>query len=267
MVGNLLNNAAKYTPAGGCIELAVRREGQAVVVCVTDNGVGLAHESLARVFEMFAQVGADADRMQGGLGIGLSLVQRLVELHGGTVWAESGGPGQGSRFTVRLPLAPAQAPAPAAAGMPPPGGARPLRVLVVDDNVDAAESLCTLLRLAGHEVAMAADAATALRLAAERRPEAVFLDLGLPDTDGCEVARRLRAMPPTAHALLIALTGWGAEEDRARSSAAGFDHHLTKPAEPELVERLLAGFVPPAIPPRSPSPAPPPSARRLRTGR
>ena len=244
VVSNLLNNAAKYTPAGGRIALAAHREGGEVVVRISDNGIGIAPESLSLVFEMFTQASGSAYRVQGGLGIGLSLVRRLVELHGGTVSASSEGEGRGSSFTVRLPLAGADAlPATRESGRPP-GPARGLRVLVVDDNIDAAESLSALLQMAGHEVTVARDGAEGLARAAEMHPEAVFLDIGLPDIDGCEVARRLRAMPQTAHALLVALTGWGAEEDRARSREAGFHHHLTKPAEPAVVEQLLAGFVP-----------------------
>ncbi len=241
VVGNLLNNAAKYTPPGGCIGLAMRREGDSAVVQVSDNGIGIAAESLQQVFEMFAQVSEDAYRVQGGLGIGLSLVRRLVELHGGSVSASSEGPGRGATFTVRLPLADEAPPgeAPALPGEPRAAGGR-LRVLVVDDNLDAAESLAMLLRLGEHEVSLAADGAQALRAAQASGPDVVFLDIGLPDMSGYDVARALRERPGGARLLLVALTGWGAEDDRARSRAAGFDHHLTKPADPETVERLLA---------------------------
>jgi PAS domain S-box-containing protein len=240
VVSNLLNNAAKYTPGSGRVELAVRRDGGDAVITVTDTGTGIDGEALPQVFEMFTQVGRGRDRPQGGLGIGLALVRRLVELHDGTVTAESAGVGHGSTFTVRLPLASAAAdPAPQAPATQEQPAA-PLRVLVVDDNVDAAESLAALLDLAGHATRVAHDGDQALLTAHEFRPEIVFLDIGMPGKDGYEVARALRAIPETQQAVLVALTGWGAKEDRARSSHAGFDHHLTKPAGIAAVESLLS---------------------------
>jgi PAS domain S-box-containing protein len=241
VVSNLLNNAAKYTPDGGRIELAVRRDGQDAVIAVTDSGIGIPDESLPLVFEMFTQVGRTRERSQGGLGIGLALVRRLVELHGGTVTAHSAGVGQGSTFTVRLPLADSAASAaPTARPQEPAEGAPVFRVLVVDDNVDAAESLAALLELDGHETRVAHDGDAAIEQAREFRPEIVFLDIGMPGKDGYQVARELRGDPGHRDTMLVALTGWGAQDDRARTKSAGFDHHLTKPAELPAVEALLA---------------------------
>jgi PAS domain S-box-containing protein len=242
VVSNLLNNAAKYTPYGGHIALSTRREGDRAVISVADTGIGIEREALPAVFEMFTQVGRNRDRSQGGLGIGLALVRRLVELHGGSVTAVSPGLGEGSTFTVRLPLA--QAPAAGATAAGPATGSdangRGLRVLVVDDNADAAESLAALLELGGHSTRVANGGDEAVRAAHEFRPEIVFLDIGMPGKDGYEVARELRDSPETREAVLVALTGWGAQDDRARSRKAGFDHHLTKPAGLAAVDGLLA---------------------------
>jgi PAS domain S-box-containing protein len=245
VVSNLLSNAAKYTPHGGRIALTVRPGADAVEVAVADNGIGIDAASLGAVFEMFTQVGHSIERANGGLGIGLSLVRRLVELHGGSVRADSAGAGQGSRFTVRLPQAGAAPDLDAGAGRAAAaetqyGPGRRLRVLVADDNVDAAHTLAALLDLAGHETRVAHDGVAALALAAQFDPQLVFLDIGMPRMDGYETARRLRALPGSGGALLVALTGWGAEEDRARSRAAGFDRHLLKPALPAEVEAVLA---------------------------
>ncbi|HSV36993.1 MAG TPA: response regulator [Ramlibacter sp.] len=243
VVSNLLNNAAKYTPRGGRIRLSVRRDGGDALIEVADSGVGIAPEALPHVFEMFTQVGRNQDRSPGGLGIGLALVRRLVELHGGSVTAASPGVGQGSVFTVRLPLAqPAQKPASPGMASVPAVPVQGLRVLVVDDNTDAAESLATLLELGGHATRVANSGDEALRTAHEFRPEVVFLDIGMPGKDGYQVARELRQSVDTCHAMLVALTGWGAKDDRARSREAGFDHHLTKPAGLAAVDALLAGM-------------------------
>jgi PAS domain S-box-containing protein len=247
VLSNLLSNAAKYTPPGGRIDIAARVEGDAVVVAVRDTGIGIGAEYLPSVFDMFTQVSRSIDRSKGGLGIGLALVRHLVQLHGGSVSAESGGAGQGSSFTVRLPLGAEAAPVDADAGAGAPGPAiwppRALRVLVADDNVDAADTLCALLRLAGHVTCVAHDGEEAVRLAAEFQPQVAFLDIGMPRLDGYGAARAIRALPgalPGAAPLrLVALTGWGAREDRERSRAAGFDEHLLKPAVPEQVHALL----------------------------
>ncbi|KQQ97379.1 PAS domain S-box protein [Massilia sp. Leaf139] len=243
VLSNLLNNAAKYTPGGGRIALAAWREGMQAVVAVTDSGIGIAPDAIGSVFEMFTQVGSSLDRAQGGLGIGLSLVRRLVELHGGRVQASSAGRGQGSTFTVRLPLrrragdgesgetraAPAM-----------PAQARRLRVLVVDDNLDAAESLVALLGALGHETRMAHDGPAGLAAARSFRPELAFLDIGLPGMNGHEVARALRSSSELRGAVLVALTGWGAASDMTLSQQAGFDQHLTKPVSREALEQALA---------------------------
>jgi CheY-like chemotaxis protein len=242
---NLLTNAAKYTEPNGRILLTARSDGGQVVFRVRDTGIGIAPDMLKRVFELFVQVDHAATRSQGGLGIGLTLVKNLVEMHGGSIEAHSAGLGQGSEFLVRLPLA-------AGAGEEPVGrvgaGSRPgaskygRRILVVDDNKDAADSLAMLLRLQGHDVRVAHDGAAAIDVTKDYRPELVFLDLGMPGMDGYEVARRLRRQPGLETVKLAALTGWGQEEDRRRTSEAGFDHHFVKPPDPNAVEKLVAGL-------------------------
>jgi PAS domain S-box-containing protein len=241
VVSNLLNNAAKYTPRGGALVLAAERDGDHALIAVSDNGAGIPADLLEAVFRMFTQIGSSSHR-QGGLGIGLSLVRSLVELHGGSVSAASGGPGTGSVFTVRLPIAPADAPprpiaSPAAlAGLAAAG----LRVLVVDDNRDAAETLSALLGLMGHVAPVANDGHQALRMMPGFRPHAVFLDLGMPGLSGYEVAAAIRKDPQYDDVTLVALTGWGGAEDRERSAGAGFDLHLTKPATAAAIEAVLA---------------------------
>lgn len=240
---NLLQNAIKYSPPGGRIRLSATRDGNEAVLRVRDAGVGIPAEMLERVFEPFAQVGDSLERSQGGLGIGLTLVRSLVELHGGKVAAYSDGPNRGSEFVVRLPLrAEERAEAkdnPGTAAVPAPSTAG-RRVVVADDNTDAARSLATLLRLMGHAVREANDGPSALAACVEFDPELVLLDLGMPGMSGYEVARALRGRSSTAGAVLAALTGWGADEDRRRTREAGFDHHLTKPADPEAIRALLA---------------------------
>jgi PAS domain S-box-containing protein len=242
VLANLLNNAAKYTERGGDISLtAARAEGE-VVVSVRDTGIGIAAEHLPRLFEMFSQAAPALERSQGGLGIGLALVEGLVEMHGGTVAAKSEGPGKGSELVVRLPVADASpVPAPSVPGGERPGASLGRRVLVADDNRDAADSLATMLRLAGHEVHAAHDGQEAVEAAAWFRPEVALLDIGMPRLNGYEAARRIRELPWGKGVVLVAVTGWGQEEDRRRAREAGFDHHLTKPADPAAIERLLAG--------------------------
>ncbi|HYC47461.1 MAG TPA: ATP-binding protein [Burkholderiales bacterium] len=236
---NLLNNAAKYTERGGRISVTAACEGNALVVRVADTGFGISEDVLPRIFDMFTQADDTMRRSQGGLGVGLTLAKRLVEMHGGEISARSEGPGKGSEFIVRLPLAeqPAAAPAPATSG-PAVGASR--RVLIVDDNADSARSLEILLGLAGHIVRSAHDGAEALVAAAEFRPDVILLDIGLPEIDGYEVARRIRSEPWAGKTMLVALTGWGQDSDRERSRDAGFDHHLVKPADLGLLTSLLA---------------------------
>jgi len=245
VVANPLNNAAKYTPPGGQIALSARRDGLDAVITVRDSGVGIAADALAGVFEMFSQIGRTVDRSQGGLGIGLSLVRRLVEMHGGSVAASSAGTNAGSIFTVRLPLA-AEAlqagPAPDAQAPAPDNAAGGLKVLVVDDNVDAAVTLSMILEMSGYTAKVAHDGYEALAVAQAFGPRVAFLDIGMPGMSGYETARAIRATPGLEDIVLVALTGWGAESDRQRSNEAGFDHHLTKPVQLDVVEALLAGL-------------------------
>ena len=231
VLANILHNAAKFTAPGGRIGLRVAREGSHATIAVTDTGIGIPAETLPRVFDLFTRCHSDADRGQGGLGIGLALVRRLTEMHGGTVGAHSDGPDRGTTLTVRLPVLLHQHAA--AAGDRPRDEAVPVgpqrRILIADDNHDAATSLSLQLKLAGHEVRTVYDGVEALEAAELFRPDVALLDLGMPRVDGYEVARRLRAQPWALGTTLIALTGWGQPQDRARSAAAGFDVHLVKP--------------------------------------
>jgi PAS domain S-box-containing protein len=233
ILGNLLNNACKYTSPGGTIGVAAERQGNEAVVKISDNGIGIPPDKLDSIFEMFSQVDQSLARSQGGLGIGLALVKRLIEMHGGSVQATSAGIDQGSEFVVRLPITAEQAAAAAATrdadAAPEARGAR--RILVVDDNRDAAASLATLLQITGHEVFTAHDGPTALEEIERLRPDAVLLDIGLPRVNGYEVSRRVRENSWSGAIALIALTGWGQEEDRRKSSESGFDGHLVKPVE------------------------------------
>ena len=227
---NLLSNAAKYTESGGQIWMTALREQNEIVINVRDTGAGIPPEQLPRVFELFVQGDRSLERMSGGLGIGLTLVQKLTALHGGTVMARSEGPGKGSEFTVRLPAARAAVseqsePAP----KPEPLAKRSARVLVVDDNEDLARGLARLLEIHGHQVQIAYDGPAGLEKAKEWHPEFVLLDIGLPGMDGYQVAGLLRNDPDTKQAVIIAVSGYGQEEDRTRSRDAGFDHHLVKP--------------------------------------
>jgi signal transduction histidine kinase/DNA-binding response OmpR family regulator len=241
IVGNLLNNAAKYTEEGGHIVLSAERQGDVIDLRVRDNGVGIPPDMLSSIFELFTQVDHSLDRSQGGLGIGLTLVHKLVELHGGRVEAFSDGPNRGSEFVVHLPALPVEEAAPA-----PPLNSTPnaaisrRRVLIVDDNADAARTLGMLMEVGGHETRLCFDGHAGLTEAEKFQPEVVLLDIGLPGMDGLEVARRLRALNLSPRPLLIALTGYGQADDVRRSMEAGFDHHLVKPADPHTLTGLLA---------------------------
>jgi signal transduction histidine kinase len=250
-LANVLGNAAKYTGAGGRITLSARRRNRDAEITVSDNGMGIAPEVLPRIFDLFTQMDERMERSPSGLGIGLALVRRLVEMHGGTVAAASAGPGLGSEFIIRLPVSVERADeadgAGAGPGEPPgrdaPGLAARRRILVADDNLDALETLATLLALDGHEVYRARDGAEAFEVAQRERPEVALLDIGMPRANGYEVATRIRREPWGRSTTLVALTGWGQDADRRRSEAAGFDMHLTKPVDPKVVSDLLAGGV------------------------
>jgi PAS domain S-box-containing protein len=239
VVSNLLNNAAKYMPAGGDVRLDAKRDGQSVVIRVSDRGIGIPPEMLDRIFEMFTQVDRSLERTHGGLGIGLTLVKRLVEMHGGTVRAHSAGPGQGSEFVVSLPLSdttrgnekPADSGAASTVGR---------RVLVVDDNEGAARVLSLLLKAFGNEVRTAHDGLAAIEIAAEFLPDVILMDLGMPRLNGYDAARRIREQPWGKRILLAALTGWGQEDDKARTREAGFDYHFVKPVAAATLQELLS---------------------------
>jgi CheY-like chemotaxis protein len=242
---NLLNNAAKYTERGGCIRLTAERQGSEVVVSVKDTGIGIAAEQLPHIFGLFAQVDHSMEKSQGGLGIGLTLVQRLVEMHGGSVEVRSEGLGEGAEFVVRLPVVMEE--------VQPErqdGNDRPVtpklsrRILIVDDNRDGADSLAAMLRLLGNDTRTAYDGLEGVRVAGEYRPDVVLLDIGLPRLNGCEACRRIREQLWGKKIVLIAVTGWGQEDDRRRSQEAGFDHHLVKPLDPDELGKLLADPLP-----------------------
>jgi PAS domain S-box-containing protein len=240
VVANLLNNAAKYTPEGGHIDVCARAESGEAVITVSDDGVGISPEMLPRVFEMFAQVDHTVSRSQGGLGIGLTLVKRLVEMHHGTVRAESDGPGHGCVFTVRIPLVQGQAGAamPAVVARSTQGPHR--RILVVDDSHDIASSTAELLEILGHETFIAHDGEEAVALVNSAKPSVVLLDIGLPKRSGHEVAKWIRAQPGGSDLLLIALSGWGQKEDVRKSREAGFDMHLVKPVELDTLSDIIS---------------------------
>ncbi len=243
---NLLNNAAKYSERGGQIWLHAERQGSDLVVSVRDTGIGIPAEMLPRIFEMFSQVDHSRDRSRGGLGIGLMLVKRLVEMHGGTITVASEGPGMGSEFIIRLPAAldhpvKPQRASPDCNLAPNPSS---LRILIVDDNHDSAASLGILLRLTGNDVRTAHDGLEAVEVAASFHPEVALLDIGMPRMNGYDAARAIRKQPGGAQIVLIAVTGWGQEADRHRSLEAGFDHHLVKPVDPAALIQLLATLQP-----------------------
>ena len=246
---NLLNNAAKYMDRGGRIDVNVRQEGNNAFVAVTDSGIGIAADRLGTVFEMFSQVETALERSRGGLGIGLSLTQRLVEMHGGSVKARSRGLGQGSEFLVCLPLSPVRGDKPATtpASNPPAAPAlatgAELRILVADDNKDAADTLATLLQIMGHSVRQVGDGEAAVRMAAEFKPQLVLLDIGMPKLNGYEACRQIRLQPGGEAMTVVAITGWGQADDRRRSQEAGFDQHLVKPVDPAALVNLIDALV------------------------
>jgi CheY-like chemotaxis protein len=243
LIGNLLNNACKFTPRGGHIALTVEQVGGVVELRVRDTGIGLAADQLERIFDMFTQVDATLERSQSGLGIGLTLVKTLVEMHGGTVEAHSAGLGQGSEFVIRLPSL-ADAPETSTEVNHDHVLTTAPRILVVDDNRDSADSLASLLKLTGSKTKTAYDGLEAVEAAANFRPNVVLLDIGLPKLNGYEAARKIREQPWGSKIVLIALTGWGQEADRRRSSEAGFNRHLVKPVEYAQLTQLLAELTP-----------------------
>src|ERR1044071_369706 len=243
VIVNLLSNAAKYTPEGGDIWLSIEEEGEEVVIRVRDSGVGIAPDLLPQIFDLFTQAQRTLDRSQGGLGIGLTVVRKIIEMHGGTTEAHSSGLGQGSEFIVRLPALrwPARPAKVYATKRAQP--VQTWRVLVVDDNVDSADSIAAILETSGHEVEVAYSAQKALEMAVEHQPDIVLLDIGLPDMDGFEVAKHLRQTPELKQMRLIAITGYGQQSDRQRSREAGFDEHMVKPVEWQKLEELLASLM------------------------
>ena len=243
MVVNLLNNAAKYSEDSGLIRLTARAESGEIVIVVEDRGVGIAPEKLPGMFELFAQGDRSLARSEGGLGIGLTVVKKLVEMHGGRVNASSGGPGAGSEFVVRLPAAsrpadPRIVPQ-AEKSAPEKAQARGARILVVDDNEDTARGMSRLLKLIGHDVRMAHSGPDAIELAREHRPDFILLDIGLPGMSGYEVASNLRREDWCRSTVIVAVSGYGQDEDRRRSKESGFDHHLTKPLDHDALLALL----------------------------
>jgi CheY-like chemotaxis protein/two-component sensor histidine kinase len=242
VISNLLTNAAKYTPPGGRIRAEASSDGDDAVLRVSDSGIGIDPEMLPRIFDLFTQERQAIDRADGGLGLGLAIVRSLMELHGGTVTAQSDGRGRGSQFVIRLPRVAAAAVATPAVAKPSPsvGASVQRRVLIVDDNEDAASMLADVLERAGHQTVTAHDGPSALRIAERFRPELALLDLGLPVMDGFELARQFRVTPALEKTRLIAVTGYGQEHDRRASTEAGFDAHLVKPVDIDALQRLVA---------------------------
>jgi len=240
IIGNLLHNACKFTDEGGRISLVVERDDDVAVIRVSDSGVGIAPEQFSRIFDLFTQIDTALERSRGGLGIGLSLVKRLVEMHHGTVQVSSAGINEGSEFVVRLPLL-VSVPDKARFEPVPAEPTRGRRILVVDDNRDAATSLAELLQLSGHEAEIAHDGLEALQMAQNLRPDVVLLDIGLPKLNGFEVARKIRQETWGKNMMLVALTGWGQDGDRKKSGEAGFNAHLVKPVDPVTLMELLDG--------------------------
>jgi CheY-like chemotaxis protein/two-component sensor histidine kinase len=240
---NLLNNACKYTDDGGSIRLTAERQGSDVVVTIKDTGIGIPADKVAHVFEMFAQVQPVSGRSRGGLGIGLTVVKRLVEMHGGSVNVTSDGPGRGSAFSVRLPvIGETHQSGQSDQSTEARRATAARRVLVVDDNTDSAASLAMLLKMSGNETATAHDGLAAVEAVKSFRPDVVLLDISLPKLDGYEAARRIREQAWGKDVVLVALTGWGQEEDRRRSKEAGFDEHMVKPVDYEILMKFLASI-------------------------
>ena len=246
VVGNLLNNACKFTDKGGRIGLTIEREGEQAVIRVRDNGIGISADQLPRIFEMFVQIDTSLERSVSGLGIGLTLVKSLVEMHGGTVEVHSDGVGQGTEFVVRLPMASDETKSGeeglATDHLPLATSSR--RILVVDDNRDSATTLAMLLKLTGNKTQTAYDGLAAVDAAESFRPEIILLDIGLPKLNGYEVCRRIREQPWGRDIVLVALTGWGQEEDRQKSKDAGFNGHMVKPVDLAALTKLLAELLP-----------------------
>jgi CheY-like chemotaxis protein/anti-sigma regulatory factor (Ser/Thr protein kinase) len=243
VISNLLHNAAKYTDPSGHIWLTIAQDGNDALISVRDTGIGIAPEMLRRIFDMFMQADRSIDRSHGGLGVGLTVARRLVELHGGSISASSDGHGKGSTFTVRMPLSAAQPQTSedlSALRTESPARTSPLRILVADDNRDAAESLAAVLRMVGHDVRIAYDGVEAVGVASEYHPDAVVLDIGMPKMNGYDAAKKLRAEATGKDLNIIAVSGWGQEADKQRSRESGIDHHLVKPLEPSSLLRLLA---------------------------
>jgi CheY-like chemotaxis protein len=240
VLSNLLNNAVKYSAKGGSISFSVEVRGDVARITVTDTGIGITAKALSRIFDMFSQGDSEVEGSESGLGVGLTLAKRLIELHGGSITAESPGPGKGSTFTIELPIlqqqGPAQAERPAAARAEP---RTHHKILLVDDNIDFTSSLGLLLRMQGHTVQIANDGRSALTLASEFQPEFGFLDIGLPDISGYSLARRLHESPETADILLVAISGWGQQQDRVKSADAGFSLHLVKPVGLQEIESAM----------------------------
>ena len=238
---NLLNNASKFTPRGGRIELIAERDGDtSVEITVRDNGLGLSEDASSQIFEMFMQVDRSHTQSSAGLGIGLTLVRRLVEMHGGTVVARSEGVGKGSEFVVRLDLATPSRPVHHTDSAIVAASSTHRRILVADDNVDGARTLAMMLQLVGHDTRIAHDGVEALALARDFRPEVMILDIAMPGLDGHHLARRVRSEPWGKDLLLIAASGWGLAEHKMQSRDAGFDHHLVKPIEFDMLEEMIA---------------------------
>jgi CheY-like chemotaxis protein/two-component sensor histidine kinase len=245
VVGNLVNNACKFTPRGGSVHIHAERDRQSAIIRVRDTGIGLAADQMPRIFDIFSQILPSRDRSRDGLGIGLNIVKKLVELHGGTIEARSAGIDQGSEFVIHLPIADQASPDRPTGTVNEVTPLPSRRILVVDDNVDAATSLALLLRSLGHEIQLAHDGLEAIKAAREIKPSIVLLDIGMPKCNGYDAARAIREFDCGHNIVLIALTGWGQEDDIQRSKDAGFDAHLVKPVDLTALMEVLSRYVGP----------------------